>query len=190
MWDEINRKEKMSRFFPEWLENWSGHSSKAMGGAGSQGKTGPFKFQMFIRCPCRCNQISSCCPAAWSCVSQEFKPLWTGGTSEDSALQDNQRGRQRPSSVPGVPSVLRLLPDAAVLCISVRKLFSHPLFFKLWKAALWKMHMESQYLNRPWNSRQLVILESWYINTLALWLLGWDNSEVHALPNFPLSLWD
>lgn len=35
----------------------------------------------------------------------------------------------------------------------------------------------------------LVILGNWYTNTPALLLLGWDNSEVHALPNFPLSLW-
>lgn len=48
---EINRKMKeMSRLFPEQLEEWSYHSSKAMGGAGSGQKfLGHFKFQMSIR---------------------------------------------------------------------------------------------------------------------------------------------
>ena len=139
----------------------------------------------------RCNQLSSCSSAASSCVSQEFKSLWTGDTPEDSTLQDYSRSSQGPPLCWEHPVCSSPLPDAALLCISVKKSFSHP-------PPLLKKNCGRQLCGRcTWKSSSLtgpeialVILGSWYINTPALLLLGWDNSEVHALPNFPLSPWD
>lgn len=177
-WDKQKREDV--KIFSWVVGRWGGHSSKAMGGAGSQGRLGHFKFQVQPAI-----QLLFCC-----FVVCESGSLWTRDTPEDSTLQDHSRSSQGPPLCPECPVCSSPLPDAALLCISVKKLFFSPPLFKkncgrqLCGRCTWK----ASSLTGP--EIALVILGSWYINTPALLLLGWDNSEVHALPNFPLSLWD
>lgn len=159
-------------------------------GAGSQGKTGPF---LSFRCLLDVHAGATRYPV----VVQLLGHVWVRSLNPFGLeahlriqLYKTTKGAIKYSD-PHARSA-QVCSAASRCCCSLylsESFFSPPFLNserQLCGRCIWKVSS-----NRPWNSRQLVILGELvykYPKLSGSWVR--DNSEVHALPNFPLSLWD